>query len=31
MIAVSYVEDYCKYVDAIIELLEEHQDKFHLR
>jgi hypothetical protein len=31
MIAVSYVEDYCKNVDAIIELVEQHQDKFHLR
>jgi hypothetical protein len=31
MIEVSYMEDYCKNVDAIIELVDQHQDKFHVR
>jgi hypothetical protein len=31
VIEVSYVENYCKNVDAIIDMAEKHQDKFHLR
>jgi hypothetical protein len=31
MIEVSYVEDYCKNVDAIIELANKHIDSFHQR
>lgn len=31
MIEVSCIKDYCKNVDAIIELAEKHSDKFFLR
>jgi hypothetical protein len=31
MIEVGYVEDYCKNVDAIIDMVEKHSDKFHER